>query len=125
MPTTTKIVDSSALAAFLFDEPEGEAVTATLRGARLAAPDWLMVELGSVCLRKLRHTPDAAERIMLAYGTRTQLGIALHAVDLDAVIALAASTRLSFYDACYLWLARQLGAPLVTLDRQLAAAAEA
>ncbi len=36
---------------------------------------------------------------------------------------LATETGLTAYDASYLWLARQLGAELVTLDQQLARAA--
>jgi predicted nucleic acid-binding protein len=35
---------------------------------------------------------------------------------------LAVMTGLSAYDASYLWLARRLGAELVTLDKQLAKA---
>jgi len=45
-------------------------------------------------------------------------------VDHVAVLALAHSTGLTGYDASYLLLARTLGVELVTLDRQLAEAAE-
>ena len=45
-------------------------------------------------------------------------------VDHSAVLALAQRTGLTGYDASYLLLARTLEAELVTLDRQLAAAAE-
>jgi predicted nucleic acid-binding protein len=38
------------------------------------------------------------------------------------VLLLAERKRLSAYDAAYLWLAKELGAELVTLDRRLAAA---
>ncbi len=41
------------------------------------------------------------------------------------VVSLALATGLTAYDASYLWLARLLGAELVTLDRRLAAAASA
>jgi len=47
------------------------------------------------------------------------------AIDHDDVLDLAARTGLTAYDASYLWLARQLGADLVTLDRQLERAATA
>jgi predicted nucleic acid-binding protein len=40
-------------------------------------------------------------------------------VDHDGVLALAAETGLTAYDASYLWLSRKLGAELVTLDTQL------
>ena len=44
------------------------------------------------------------------------------AVDHAAVMDLAEATGLTAYDASYLWLARELEAELVTLDRKLAAA---
>jgi predicted nucleic acid-binding protein len=44
------------------------------------------------------------------------------AVDHGGALELAATTGLTAYDASYLWLCRQLGATLVTLDKQLAKA---
>jgi predicted nucleic acid-binding protein len=44
-------------------------------------------------------------------------------VDPIDVVALAEESGLSAYDGSYLWVARRLGAGLITLDRQLAAAA--
>ncbi len=44
--------------------------------------------------------------------------------DMTQVLALAAATNLAAYYASYLWLAKTLGLPLVTLDRALARAAE-
>ena len=44
---------------------------------------------------------------------------------MSAIVQLALETGLSTYDASYLWLARRLGAPLVTFDERLRRAAEA
>ena len=41
------------------------------------------------------------------------------------VILLAVRYRLSAYDACYLWLASELKAPLATFDEKMAPAAKA
>ncbi len=62
---------------------------------------------------------------MAAFRLRKRLGVEEIAVDHDGALELAAATGLTAYDASYLWLARQLGAELVTLDRQLARAAAA
>jgi len=51
-----------------------------------------------------------------------RLSIVAEAIDLAAAIALAEATRLTLYDASYLWLAYALDAELVTLDDQLARA---
>lgn len=47
------------------------------------------------------------------------LGVHLEPADPAGVLALALETGLTAYDAAYLWLARESGAELVTLDAQL------
>ncbi len=118
-----KVVDASAIAALLFGEPEAEAVAVRLDAAHLVAPMLLGFELANVCLIKTRRHPDQAAALTAAHGLRHRLAIEEVAVDLDAVLARAAGTGLTVYDASYLWLAETLGAELVTLDRQLATAA--
>lgn len=45
--------------------------------------------------------------------------IEYHDVDLEEVMKLALATDLSVYDACYLWLAKEKGAELLTFDKKL------
>jgi predicted nucleic acid-binding protein len=120
--TGVKVVDASALAALLFGEPEAEAIAARLEGARLTAPALLDFELANVCLTKKRRQPDAREALRAAFGLAQRLNVETVAVDHAATLELAETTGLTAYDASYLWLSRVLGAELVTLDRELAAA---
>jgi predicted nucleic acid-binding protein len=117
-----KVVDPSAIAAMLFGEPEAEAIAARLEGARLFAPALLAFELANVCLIKCRRHRSQRAALTEAFGLRHGLGVQAVAVDQDAVLALAFAVGLTAYDASYLWLARDLDAELVTLDRQLAKA---
>jgi predicted nucleic acid-binding protein len=118
-----EIVDASAVAALLFDEPEGEHVVGRLGAARLVAPALLDFELASVCLKKTRRHPERRAAFWVAMALRSRLAFDILAVEHGKVVPLAGSTGLSAYDASHLWLARRLGAGLITLDRQLAAAA--
>jgi len=120
-----KVVDASALAALLFGEPEADRIAAQLDGAQLVAPALLDFELANVCLIKSRRHPEQREALTAAFHLRAQLQIGNAAVDHDGILELASATGLTAYDASYLWLARQLGAELVTLDRQLANAEKA
>ena len=118
-----KVVDASAVAAFLFDEPHSEAVKKRLLGASLAAPALLHFELANVCWKmSLRH-PAKRDAILAAFARRGRLGVREAPVDQDGAVQLALATSLTAYDASYLWLARHLGVELVTLDRRLAHAA--
>ena len=115
-----KVVDASAIAAILFDELDSEVVSAVLAGAKLFAPPLLWFELTSVCLKKCRARPDERAGLYAAFARRSRLGVTETAVDPGEVVRLAVATGLSGYDASYLWLARQRGLELVTLDQKLA-----
>jgi len=118
------VLDASALAALLFGEPEGPAVAGRISDVRLTAPALLDFELANVCRTKIKRHPEQRAALLAALDLRERMSIDLLAVDHPAVVALALATGLTAYDASYLWLARQLDAGLVTLDRRLAAAAK-
>ena len=117
-----KVVDASTVAALLFGEPEAEAIAARLADASLVAPSLLRFELANVCLTKSHRHPDQQPTLTAAFRLRERLAVEEVAVDHDGTLELAATTGLTAYDASYLWLARKLGAELVTLDKRLAKA---
>jgi predicted nucleic acid-binding protein len=118
-----KVVDASALAAILFGEPDAERISGELRDCSLVAPALLPFEIASVCVKKIRRHPGQRTNLLAAFAMLTQLAIAQAAVDIGEVLLLSERARLTVYDAAYLWLARRLGAELVTLDKRLATAA--
>lgn len=115
-----RVVDASAVAAIVFAEPEGAAVAARIDGDQLVAPALLPFELASVCIKKIRRHPALGPALIERLTLLSQLSIETMDVDCDAVVHLADAAHMSAYDASYLWLARTLGAELVTLDRRLA-----
>jgi predicted nucleic acid-binding protein len=119
---TDKVVDASAVVALLFDELTREEVVPRLRGASLHAPSLLGFEVANACLKKIRASPTKGQALLRAFSLLNELAIELDAVELPEAIVLAERTRLSLYDASYLWLARTIGAELVTLDNKLARA---
>ena len=121
---TDKVVDASAAVALLFNELTREAVVGRLRDASLHAPLLLGFEVANACLKKMRANPGERRALLEAYSLVEELPIAFDAVDLAEAIVLAERTKLSLYDASYLWLARALDAELVTLDEKLARADE-
>jgi predicted nucleic acid-binding protein len=120
---TIKVVDASAFIAIMFDEPESADIAARLSDAQLIAPRLLEFELANVCLRKIRQLPEQRDSLLAAYRSRDRLRVETMDVDHLAVVVLAESSRLTTFDASYLWLAQSVGAELVTLDRKLDAAA--
>jgi predicted nucleic acid-binding protein len=121
---TDKVVDASAIVAMLFDELTRETVVPRLRGCSLHAPSLLEFEVANACLKKIRAAPAERQELLEAFALLDELAIAFKTVDFADTIALAERTKLSLYDASYLWLARALDAELVTLDDKLARADE-
>jgi predicted nucleic acid-binding protein len=116
---TTKVVDASALGALLFGEPDASLVVERLDNADLAAPWLLPFELANICLKKMRRHPPLRDQLAAAFAMLANVEIAMVEIDHGEVVDLAERTGLTAYDASYLWLARKLGAELVTLDHQL------
>jgi predicted nucleic acid-binding protein len=121
---TDKVVDASAIVALLFDELAREKIASRLRDATLSAPSLIEYEVANSCLKKIRAAPAERQMLLEAFSLLDSLSISLVTVDVNAAIILAERTKLSLYDASYLWLARAFGAELVTLDDRLARADE-
>ena len=117
-----KVIDASALAAILFNEPDAGRVVAAISDDGLVAPQLIWFEIASVCLKKMRAHARRRDAFLGALQLMERLDIELAAVDLPDAITLAENSGLTVYDACYLWLARLLKCELVTLDRRLDAA---
>lgn len=117
------VVDASVLAAVLFVEPEADDVVRRLGGARLAAPALLPYELANVCVQKARRRPAERRLLVDRLARVVDLGISEVSVDAVEVATLALESSLTAYDAAYLWVARSIGAPLISLDADLVRAA--
>ncbi len=116
------VMDCSALAGIVFQEPWRDEALQRISGRTLHAPSLLDYEITSVAIKKLRRgEAHAADGLEQALG----MDIELHDADLQEVCKLAIRYQLSAYDAAYLWLAAELKAPLATFDEKLATAAQA
>ncbi len=114
-----KVIDASALAAILFVEPGADELALAAADATLAAPALIEYEMGNTCWKKCRRHPQQAVALRAAFKAMGAMRLQLYDVDGGAVLALAESAGVTFYDASYLWLAEQLGVQLISLDRRL------
>jgi predicted nucleic acid-binding protein len=115
------VIDASAIAAVLFDEPEAEPIAASVAG-KLVAPSLLRYELASVCTTKLIRHSTRSQEIHARYRLLDRLDLDYVEPDWENLPRLAQRWALSAYDAAYLQLALSRRAALVTLDARLAAA---
>lgn len=121
LPRPPMVVDCSALAGVLFQEPWMDQALQRLSGHRLYAPHLLQAEICSVAVKKARQ--GAAETAAEGLAQWQNVAVELTDFDVPQTYELARRYQLSAYDASYLWLAEQLRCPLATFDARLAAAA--
>ncbi len=86
-------------------------------------PSLLGYELASVAAAKAGRHGVEASAARAALEALAALDLERHEVDPEQVFDLALRYRLTAYDAAYLWLAAELGAPIATFDARLGAAA--
>jgi predicted nucleic acid-binding protein len=110
------VADASAVAALLFGEPRGPDVADRLEGRALFAPTLIRYELASVCLKKGTADPHNRDRLQAALRLFPRLQIREVQIPTGALVEVATASGLSTYDAAYLWLSRELGLELVSLD---------
>lgn len=122
-PTTAPpqiVLDASAAVALLADSgPAGQWVEATIRGARLLAPELMPFEAGNILRRHALAgilDPSAA--------TLAHTDLVALPIDLYPYVGLAERVwelraNLTGYDASYVALAELATAPLITLDARL------
>jgi predicted nucleic acid-binding protein len=124
MPGSTYVLDASALAAVIFDEPQGIPIEKELREGRLVAPSLIGYEIASVALKKMHDQPDHMEGILESLRAVEQSALELMTIPPISIARLSRQAGISAYDGSYLWLAVELAGTLVTLDQELIKSAE-
>lgn len=115
------VVDCSVLVAMLFDEPARERATRLLAGHELFAPHLLDHEMVHVAVKKAAD--GRADDARHALADLAGMPITRRSINTASQWRTAVDYDLSGYDAAYLQLALDLGAPLATFDQRLGAAA--
>jgi len=126
--TRRLVLDASAAIAMVRSEPEGEAIRRTLEawkrsGDTVTIPDHFWLEVVNSLTQ--RHRWDGADVLQAIHDLDTfELeSTALHRPLLLTALDIIERFRLTAYDALYLAVAMMDGAFVLTLDKELAAAA--
>ncbi len=120
------VLDASVAAkVFIIEADSDKAQALVLSGARMLAPDFVLIELANVAVKRLRQgviSRPAAERMIAVM--RSLFDDLVPAATLTPrAFVLAADHGLSTYDAMYVALAEARSCDLVTADSRLVAKA--
>ena len=117
------VIDTSVVVAVLINEKHKERLIELTKGADLVAPSSLHWEVGnafSALLKKKRITLEQAYRALAAYAG---IAIRFYEVSLKEALSLCMKVNLYAYDAYFIACALRLKSPLLSLDKDLLAAA--
>jgi predicted nucleic acid-binding protein len=124
------VLDASLALSWLFDDEataETDRLLDRVRHEGAIVPALWRLELGNILLQAERRgrisRESIAERLMLIARLPISVDPETNARAWRDTLDIARSERLSAYDAAYLELALRRGAPLLTLDQELATAA--
>lgn len=124
------VLDTSVALAWCFEDESrstADAILDLFASSEAIVPAIWPVEVGNALLageRRKRITPaEIARSLGLLRSLNIHLDDAGLGLEVEDLVALARSHKLSVYDAAYLSLAMREGIPLATLDRALAHAA--
>lgn len=121
------VVDASVTMAWCFEDEATAATDAVLdrvAGEGAVVPALWVSEVANVLVvaERRRRITEAQSRQLLGLVQQLPIDVDPFPVDPAALVAVGRQHGLSAYDAGYLLLAERLGAPLATLDADLARA---
>ena len=117
------VIDTSAVIAVIANEPERPTIVGHTVGVKLAAPASLHWEVGNAFSAMFRRRRITLEQAKLAIRSYEQMMFKFIDTDLSQSLEMSDRLGLYAYDSYVLSCASNLRAPLLTLDRRLAAAA--
>lgn len=116
----TRVVDASVVVAALADGgPVGRWAESELLADELAGPHLLPVEVANILRRAVLAGDISEDAGALAHADLLDLRVELFPYEAVADRVWELRHNMTAYDACYVALAEELGAPLSTLDRKL------
>ena len=128
------VFDASIAMAWCFEDEktaETDALLDRLEQDHAIVPQLWYLEVANVLTMAMRKRtgaritePQRAQFLGMLAAAPIRVDLEAHVHAWGTILALADKHRLSTYDAAYLELAMRLGAPLATLDAELAAAAK-
>ncbi|MEX2238393.1 MAG: type II toxin-antitoxin system VapC family toxin [Dehalococcoidia bacterium] len=115
------VVDASVAAKWLFPEPLSDAAARLLsEDNRLLAPDWLVVEVGNVLVKKVRAgSLELADAVARSDWSEFFNDLVASPPLVPRAAELALHHGRSIYDCLYVALALRENCPMVTADERL------
>jgi len=118
------VVDTSIIIAVIANEPQRDTIIASTRAVDIIAPPSVHWEISNAFSAMLKRNRITLSQALDAIEIYQDIPIRFVDVELDASLTLAAQLNIYAYDAYLIRCAQKYKSPLITLDTNLALAAQ-
>ena len=119
------VIDSSAIIAVIFNEPERKAIIKKTTGQTLIGPGSISWEIGNAFSAMFRQARLTLEEALRGLQIFEQIPLRYISTDFSNTLKIAKQAKIYAYDAYFLDCAIRYKTPLLTLDKQLIDVAKA
>jgi len=113
------VIDTSAIVAVIFGEPERKAIIKKTTGQTLIGPGSISWEIGNAFSAMFRKGRLSLEEALSSLEIFEQIPLRYTSTDFSHALKIAEQAKIYAYDAYFLDCAIRYNAPLLTLDKQL------
>ncbi len=112
-------IDTSAIVAVIFNEPERKAIIKKTTGQTLIGPGSISWEIGNAFSAMFRQGRLTLEEALRGLQIFEQIPLRYISTDFSNTLTIAKQAKIYAYDAYFLDCAIRYNTPLLTLDKQL------
>ena len=113
------VIDTSAIVAVIFNEPERKAIIKKTNGQTLIGPGSISWEIGNAFSAMLMQGRLTLEEVLKGLEIFEQIPLRYTSTDFSHTLKIAKQAKIYAYDAYFLDCAIRYNSPLLTLDKQL------
>ncbi len=119
------VIDTSAIVAVIFNEPERKAIIKKTTGQTLIGPGSISWEIGNAFSAMFRQGRLTLKEALRGLQIFEQIPLRYISTDFSNTLTIAKQAKIYAYDAYFLDCAIRYNTPLLTLDKQLIDVAKA
>ncbi len=113
------IVDTSIIIAVITNEKNKKKIIELTTGVNLFAPASLHWEIGNAFSAMFKRNKLTLKQAKVALSYYTEIPIRFSDLDLESVLDISLKHKIYAYDAYFIAAAKELNAPLLSLDKNL------
>ena len=113
------VIDTSALLAVILAEPERDRIVQVTRGHSLVGPGSIPWEVGNAFSALFKRKRISSNDVRRGLELFNEIPLRYIAISMEHSLDIAEQAQIYAYDAYLIECAKQLSAPLLTLDKRL------